>query len=79
MPSCNDNGTNKLNNSLFYNRIWMNSEEAAAYLKISAKSLRNMTSNGSVTYYKLGKRNRYLKNDLDALLLQNQRGGSNGH
>lgn len=53
---------------------WMSSAEAAQFLGISAKSLLNMTSNGKIPYYKLGRRNRYLKADLNKLLLENRRG-----
>jgi excisionase family DNA binding protein len=38
---------------------WMTTEQAAEYLGLSVGSLRNMTSNGHVTYYKLQNRNRY--------------------
>jgi len=74
-----DNNNQKPDEQLFENRIWMNTNCAASYLCISAKTLRNMTSNGQVTYYKLGNRNRYLKSDLDNLLFTNRRGGYNGH
>lgn len=53
---------------------WFTTEEAAEYLRISPASLRNMTSNGLVPYYKLGKRNRYLKDELKKLLLSQRRG-----
>jgi excisionase family DNA binding protein len=53
---------------------WFTTEEAAAYLKISAASLRNMTSNGRVPFYKLARRNRYLKADLKNMLLNEKRG-----
>jgi excisionase family DNA binding protein len=53
---------------------WLDSREAALYLRLSLGALRNMTSNGQVPYYKLGARNRYLKSDLQRLLLQNRRG-----
>lgn len=51
------------------------SEEAAQFLRISVASLRNMASNGVIPYYKLGRRNRYLKKDLVDLLTANRRGG----
>lgn len=54
---------------------WLTTEEAAAYLKISAHTLRNLTSNGRVPYYKWQSRNRYLKSDLRKLLMSNKRGG----
>lgn len=53
---------------------WLNSEEAANILRISVKALRNMTSNGRIPFYKLGRRNRYRKDDLDKLLLSQKRG-----
>jgi excisionase family DNA binding protein len=52
----------------------MTSEEAASFLKISVGTLRNLTSNGHVPYYKLGRRNRYILDDLRKLVLSNKRG-----
>ena len=57
----------------------LTSEEAASYLRVSVGSLRNMTSNGHVPYCKLGGRNRYLKKDLQQLLLSKRRGGMHGY
>ena len=54
---------------------WMTTEEAAAYLRLPIGSLRNLTSNGFVPYYKLGGRNRYRLDDLRNLLLLQKRGG----
>jgi excisionase family DNA binding protein len=56
------------------NDEWLTTEEAAAYLKISVGSLRNMTSNGHVPYYKLARRNRYRRDELRDLLLNEKRG-----
>lgn len=56
---------------------WMNTEEAARYLRLSVGALRNLTSNGKVPYHKLGNRNRYLLDDLRKLLLANKRGAFN--
>jgi excisionase family DNA binding protein len=53
---------------------WLTTDEAAEYLKISPASLRNMTSNGQVPFYKLARRNRYLKAELKAMLLKEKRG-----
>lgn len=47
---------------------YLNSKEAALYLKITEATLRNMCSNGQVPYYKLGRRNRFLKKDLDSIM-----------
>jgi excisionase family DNA binding protein len=52
---------------------WLTTEEAAEYLKISPASLRNMTSNGQVPFYKLARRNRYLKAELKDMLLKEKR------
>lgn len=54
--------------------LWLNTKEAAEFLRVSVKSLRNMTSNGYIPYYKLGRRNRYRKDDLEAILLSQKRG-----
>lgn len=67
---------------LFDNRIkfeWLTTEEAAEYLRISAKYLLNLTSNGRVRYFKFGRRNRFLLSDLKSLLLAQARGGSYGY
>lgn len=57
---------------------WLRSEEAASYLKISVKTLMNLTSNGKIPFYKLGRRNRYRKDELNQILL-NERRGQNGN
>jgi len=54
---------------------WLTSKEAAQYLKISAKTLYNLTSNGRVPFYKFGRSNRYKLNDLRNLLSSEPRGG----
>ena len=64
------------NDSLkFKSDEFLNTEEAAAFLRVSVGALRNMTSVGDIPHYKLGRRNRYLKNELRDLLLANKRGG----
>ena len=54
--------------------IWLTAKEAADYLRLNVASVRNMTSNGQVPYYKLVGRVRYLKSELRALLKANKRG-----
>lgn len=54
--------------------IWMDSREAAQFLRISVPMLRNMASNGQLPFYKLGRRNRYRRDELEALLFSNRRG-----
>ena len=57
---------------------WLTTEQAARYLGVSAASLRNMTSNGQIPYYKLGKRNRYRLPELRELLLLTRKGEAYG-
>lgn len=56
---------------------WLSTAEAADYLGIPIGSLRNLTSNGKLPYYKVpGTRlNRYLRTELRELLLRERRGG----
>lgn len=56
------------------NQEWLTTPEAAEYLRVSVGQLRNMTSNGYVPYYKLGRSNRYLKEELKQMLLDKRRG-----
>lgn len=58
---------------------WLDSVEASVYLKVSLGALRNMTSNGQIPFYKMGKRNRYRTEELRQLLLSQKRGASNGN
>lgn len=60
---------------LFDNREWLNAEDTASYLGTSVGAVRNMTSNGVLPHYKLGRRVRYRVDELRALLLKNKRGG----
>jgi excisionase family DNA binding protein len=53
---------------------FLNAREAGEYLGVPYQSILNMTSNGKLRHYKLGRRNRYLRSDLKRLLLANVRG-----
>jgi excisionase family DNA binding protein len=53
---------------------WFTTKQASQYLGISTFSLLNEVSSGRVPYYKFGKRNRYLKSELDTMILKNKRG-----
>jgi excisionase family DNA binding protein len=55
-------------------REWFSTEEAAEYLRVSSSVLHNLCSQGKVPYCKLGRRNRFRREDLDELLLRNRRG-----
>lgn len=65
--------------SLKFESEWLTTKEAATILRITEQALRNMTSNGKVPYYKLGRRNRYRRVDLENLLLSEKRGVDNGN
>ena len=58
---------------------FMTAHEVAEFLRIPYQSVLNMTSAGQLPYFKLGGRNRYLKNELRELLLGNRRGSSYGN
>lgn len=53
---------------------WLDSSEAAYYLRISTAQLYNLTSTGNLPYFKLGRSNRYKAEDLDSYLEKNYRG-----
>ncbi|MBF0313608.1 MAG: helix-turn-helix domain-containing protein [Oligoflexia bacterium] len=57
------------------NQIWMTTKEAASYLRISTHALFNEGTRGRIVPYKLGRRNRYLKKDLDDMLVNQSRNG----
>ena len=57
------------NNLIFKNLIWMNSKEAAEYLRISVANLRVKVSRGEIPVSgRLGHRLRFKRDDLDKLL-----------
>ncbi len=64
----------KTENFIEDNDKWLNSFEAAEYLRISVGALRNMTCNGKLPFYKLGRRNRYLLSELRNTLMSERRG-----
>jgi excisionase family DNA binding protein len=54
--------------SLFDNFIWLNTEEAAEYLRTSPKQVRKWVYQGKIQPYKLfGKSLRFKKSDLELL------------
>lgn len=56
-----------------FNDEWLNTDEAATFLKISKKSLLNAVSNGRIKRSKFGRLNRYLKSDLHKMLLASKK------
>lgn len=53
---------------LFDNLIWLNSKEAAQYLRVSPEALRVLVYRGVIKPYKLGRRSRFKREDLDKLI-----------
>ena len=53
---------------------WLNSKQAAHYLKVSVAQLHNLTSAGQIPHYKMGRANRYQKSELREFLLRFPRG-----
>jgi excisionase family DNA binding protein len=60
-------------------REWFTTEQAAEYLGVSPATLRNLTSNDKVPFYKFGRRNRYRLPELRELLIAGKRGSSYGN
>ena len=58
---------------------WLTTVEAAAYLKISVGSLRNMVCNGTVPVHRMGRRLRFLVIELNSLLVASTKGVSHGN
>lgn len=69
----------QINSSLKFEDDILTTNEAAIFLKISVGTLRNLTSNGKVPYYKFGRRNRYFKSELLGLILNKPKGGLHGN
>lgn len=61
--------------SLKIEEKWFEQAEAANYLRMTKKALYNLCSQGKIKYYKIGRRNRYLLEDLRKLSLSNPKGG----
>jgi excisionase family DNA binding protein len=56
------------NKQLFEIQIWLTTDEAAQYLRVSPGALRVMVYRGSIKPYKLGRRSRFKREELDKLL-----------
>ncbi len=52
---------------------WLTTKEVAEYLSLSVSQVFNLTSNGYLPYHKLGRRNRYLTEEIDAFMEENER------
>ena len=47
---------------------WLTSSEAALYLRVSLSSIKSMIYRGLIRPYKLGRRNRFRRDELDLLI-----------
>jgi excisionase family DNA binding protein len=54
--------------------VWMTVEEVARYLRVSKSVVYNLTSNGYLPYYKIGGRNRFLRSEIDQIILNEKVG-----
>ena len=66
------------NSSSLTTQEFIRVDDAAKFLGISVGSVRNLTSNGKLLHYKLGRRVYYRLEDLRSLLLSEKR-GKNGY
>ena len=65
-----DAGVESLSSSLLFDKLkWMTSHEAAQYLRTSVGQIRNMVWRGQLTSYRIKNRLRFLRKDLDRLLV----------
>jgi len=55
--------------------MWMNTQEAARYLRISPGALRNHVSRGDVPFYKFRRTLRFKRTELDRLIEGSRQGG----
>ena len=66
-----DDENEKLKSSitLFDNRLeWLTSREAALFLRVSVGQLRNMVWRRQIKFYKLGRRLRFSRRDVEKIL-----------
>jgi excisionase family DNA binding protein len=60
-----------MSHSEFFDKLkWMTSKEAAHYIRVSVGQIRNMVWRGQLKCYHLQNRLRFLRSDLDGLLLK---------
>ena len=62
---------------VFDNLKWLTTKEAATYLRVSLGSLKNLVYRGYLKPSKLGRLNRFKKDELDRLLENSILGGTN--
>ena len=63
----------KENHNKAVSNDWLNMEQAAVYLNIAKPTLYSMTSNNEIAFHKSGRKNVFLKSDLDNYLKERRR------
>jgi excisionase family DNA binding protein len=48
---------------------WLTTNEAAQYLRVSANAIKTMVYRGKIRVHKLGRRNRFLRDELERLIV----------
>jgi len=66
---CDENEKFKSQTGLIDNKLeWLTSREAALFLRVSVGQLRNMVWRRQVKFYKLGRKLRFSRRDIEKLL-----------
>ena len=64
-----DDGLQTPKESVFFENLWLDTNEAAVYLRTTPKQIRNWVYQGKIKGYKLlGHSYRFRRDDLDSLL-----------
>jgi hypothetical protein len=63
----------------FENLEWMNTEDAARYLRRSVGQIRNMVYRGQITFRKFNSRLYFRKSDLNRVIEFSNNGGPHGN
>ena len=67
---CEFDVVNSNSETKFFDRLkWINTKEAALYLRVSVGQIRNMVWRGQLPSYRMSNRLRFLKTDLDKVVM----------
>lgn len=64
---------------IFENLEWMNTEDAARYLRRSVGQIRNMVYRGQITFRKFNSRLYFRRSDLNRVIEFSNKGGPHGN
>lgn len=62
------------NNEFFNNLIWLNTNEAAEYLRVSPENIRVLVYRGVIRAYKFNNRNRFKREELSLAIESSLKG-----